>query len=91
MMNGDRIAGQLEMQQAPSLNSRINNAIGAGTSSSSDPTGTSKRVAEIAKKQLAPVIDMLKEIMNSDLPKIDQLLNGTDAPWTPGRVLEIDW
>ena len=91
IMFGDRLAGQLEMQRAPSLNSRINNAIGAGTSSTSDPTGTSKRVAEIAKKQLKPVIDKLKEIINKDIPEIDAKLSGTDAPWTPGRVLEIDW
>lgn len=91
IMTGDRIAGQLEMQQAPSLNSRINNAIGAGTSSSSDPTGTSKRVAEIAKKQLQPVIEMLKDILTTDLPTIDKLLNQTDAPWTPGRLVDIDW
>ena len=91
LMSGDRIAGRLEMQQAPSLNSRINNAIGAGTSSSSDPTGTSKRVAEIAKKQLQPVIDMMKEIINTDIPAIDRQLNQTNAPWTPGRILEIDW
>ncbi|OAN60421.1 glycosyl hydrolase [Balneola sp. EhC07] len=91
IMFGDRLAGRLEIQRAPSLNSRINNAIGAGTSSTSDPTGTSKRVAEIAKKQLKPVIEMLKEIMNTDIPEIDNKLKGTDAPWTPGRVLEIDW
>ena len=48
-------------------------------------------VAEIAKKQLKPVIEMLKEIMNTDIPEIDSKLKGTDAPWTPGRVLEIDW
>ena len=91
IMFGDRLAGRLEIQRAPSLNSRINNAIGAGTSSTSDPTGTSKRVAEIAKKQLKPVIEMLKEIMNTDIPEIDNKLKGTEAPWTPGRVLEIDW
>ncbi|MFY0698307.1 MAG: hypothetical protein JXR11_10680 [Balneola sp.] len=91
ILTGDRIKGRLEIQQGPSLNSRINTAIGAGTSSTSDPTGTSKRVAEIAKKQLKPVIEMLKEIMNTDIPEIDNKLKGTDAPWTPGRVLEIDW
>lgn len=90
-MTGDRIKGRLEIQQGPSLNSRINTAIGAGTSSTSDPTGTSKRVAEIAKQQLKPVIEMLKEIMNTDIPTIDRMLNQTNAPWTPGRILEIDW
>lgn len=91
ILTGDRIKGRLEIQQGPSLNSRINTAVGAGTSSTSDPTGTSKRVAEIAKQQLKPVIEMLKEIMNTDIPTIDRMLNQTNAPWTPGRILEIDW
>lgn len=91
MMFGDRIASSLEMQQAPLLNSRINTAIFSGTSSTSDPTGTSKRVAEIATQKLKPVIEMLKEIMKNDIPTIDKQLDQTDAPWTPGRVLEIDW
>jgi photosystem II stability/assembly factor-like uncharacterized protein len=91
MMFGDRIASSLEMQQPPSLNSRINTAIFSGTSSTSDPTGTSKRVAEIATINLKPVIEMLKEIMNNDIPTIDKQLDQTDAPWTPGRILEIDW
>ncbi len=91
MMFGDRIAGQLELQRPPSLNSRINTAISSGTSSSSDPTGTSKMVAEIAKEELEPVITMLKEIMENLIPSIDQKLDQSNAPWTPGRVLEIDW
>ncbi|MEP1306165.1 MAG: glycosyl hydrolase [Balneola sp.] len=90
LMNGDRVKGRLEIQQAPSLNSRINTAIGAGTSSSSDPTITSKRVAEIAEKQLKPVLELLKEILESDIPTIDKKLNQTNAPWTPGRIIDID-
>ncbi len=91
MMFGDRIAGRLELQRPPSLNSRINTAISAGTSSSSDPTGTSKMVADIAKEELEPVINMLKEIMENLIPSIDQKLDQSNAPWTPGRVLDIDW
>jgi hypothetical protein len=87
---GDDIAEELEMTQAPTLNSRINNAIGAGLSSTSDPTETSKRVKAIAEKYLQPVLQSLRNLMEQQVPAIDRQLDELDAPWTPGRVLEID-
>ena len=90
VMFGDRIASQLEMPQAPSLNSRINTAIGSGLSSTSDPTETSRRVKAIAEKELKPVLQSLRDIMNRQVPAIDRQLNELNAPWTPGRIIELD-
>jgi photosystem II stability/assembly factor-like uncharacterized protein len=91
VMFGDRIKSQLEINQAPSLNSRINTAISAGMSSRSDPTETSKMVKQIAEENLRPVIDTLKDILNEDLPAIDAELNEQNAPWTPGRIIDLDY
>jgi hypothetical protein len=90
VMFGDRIASQLELPQAPSLNSRINTAIGSGLSSTSDPTETSRRVKAIAEKELKPVLQSLHDIMNRQVPAIDRQLNELNAPWTPGRIIELD-
>lgn len=90
VMFGDRIASQLEMRQAPSLNSRINTAISSGLSSTSDPTDTSRRVKAIAEKELKPVLQSLRDIMNRQVPAIDRQLNALNAPWTPGRIIELD-
>ncbi len=89
-MSGDRIAGQLELQRPPSLNNRINTAISAGMSSSSDPTQTSREVKAIAEEQLKPVLQMLKDLINIRIPQIDRELNELNAPWTPGRIIDLD-
>lgn len=90
VMFGDRNKSRLEIDQAPSLNNRINVAIDAGMSSQTDPTQTSKMVKEIAETQLKPVIDSLKEMLNSTVPEIDAELNRLGAPWTPGRIIDLE-
>ncbi|WP_420576796.1 WD40/YVTN/BNR-like repeat-containing protein [Ekhidna sp.] len=88
-MFGDPIKRQLEIDQAPSLASRVNTAIWTGTSSWTDPTETSKQVKALAEKYLDPVISSLKTIMNEDVPAINSELDANQAPWTPGRIVEI--
>ena len=90
MMYGNRIKSQLEIDQAPSLSSRINTAIGAGMSSRSDPTKTSMMVKNIAESQLKPVIKTLKAIIETSIPEIDEELNRLGAPWTPGRIIDLE-
>ncbi len=89
-MYGDPIKRQLEIDQAPSLSNRINTAIYAGTSSIADPTETSRQVKQIAEKYLKPVVGMLNEIIEQDLPAIDAELDKNRAPWTPGRILMLE-
>ncbi len=86
---GDRIKRRLEIDQAPSLSNRINTAIFTGSSSMTDPTETSKMVRQIAEEQLGPVLESLKDILEKDVPAIDQALDQFEVPWTPGRIIEI--
>lgn len=88
-MFGDPIKRQLEIDQAPSLASRVNTAIWTGISSWTDPTETSKKVKALAEKYLDPVISSLKTIINEDVPAINAELDANQAPWTPGRIIEI--
>lgn len=89
IMFGDPIKRQLEIDQTPSLASRVNTAIWTGSSSLADPTETSKQVKAIAEKYLSPVISSLKEIINEDVPAINAELDANQAPWTPGRIIDI--
>ena len=86
---GDPIKRQLEIDQAPSISSRVNTAIWTGTSSFSDPTKTSKEVKSISQKYLDPIIASLKKMVEDDLPAINEILDQNNAPWTPGRIIEI--
>ncbi|RNC84596.1 MAG: glycosyl hydrolase [Balneola sp.] len=87
---GDGIKRRLEIDQTPSLSNRINIAIGSGLNSLSDPTETSKMVKQIAETQLGPVIDSLKEMLEYKIPAIDAELTRLNAPWTPGRIIDLD-
>jgi photosystem II stability/assembly factor-like uncharacterized protein len=88
---GDPIKRTLEINQAPSLNNRINTAIGSGLGTTQDPTETSAMVKAIAEEQLRPVITSLKSILENDIPAIDAELTRLDAPWTPGRIIDLDY
>lgn len=86
---GDPIKRQLEIDQAPAVSRRVNTAIWTGTSSLTDPTQTSKEVKQIAQQYLDPVIASLKKIVEESVPAINKILDENNAPWTPGRVIEI--
>jgi len=88
-MFGDPIKRQLEIDQAPSLSSRVNTAIYSGSTSLTDPTTTSKEVKRIAEKYLNPVVASLKELIEINVPAINAELDANQAPWTPGRIIDI--
>ncbi|MEO1022183.1 MAG: glycosyl hydrolase [Bacteroidota bacterium] len=90
IMFGDPLKRRLEIDQAPSLNSRINTAISSGMSTRTDPTRTSMMVRTIAEQQLRPVITDMKQIMEEVLPAIDAELDRAGAPYTPGRIIDLD-
>ena len=86
---GDPIKRQLEIDQVPSVSNRVNTAIWSGTSSFADPTETAKEVKRIGQQYLDPVIASLKKIAEEDVPAINAILDENNAPWTPGRIIEI--
>ena len=86
---GDTIKNRLEIDQQPSISTRVNNAVFAGFASTADPTTTQKEVLELVEKELRPVLATLSSIYQSDIIRIERMLDDIGAGWTPGRV--IDW
>ena len=43
----------------------------------------------IVREELAPLLLRLKKIAREDLPKLEKELDAAKAPWTPGRLLEL--
>lgn len=82
---GDPLKRRLEIDQAPSLSSRINTALWTGRYSAGEPTKTAAMVKAIAEEQLDPVLATLERILTEDVPAIDRALDAARAPWTPGR------
>ena len=87
---GDRVASRLDMDQKPSISDRVNSAVGSVINSTTDPTETSNRVSKIAAERLKPLINQLKSIINTDVARIEQQLDQLGAPWTPGRLPDLE-
>lgn len=72
------------------LMERMDNMAWIHYSSTSDITGTAKDQYEIMKELLPPVVAHLKKIATEKIPAIEAELDKIGAPWTPGRILELD-
>ncbi len=86
---GDRTRQRLDMDGPPSIASRVSSAVFAGSNSTSDPTQTQRQVYAIVAEEFDPVIARLNELIETDIPAIEQELDRLGAPWTPGR--KVDW
>jgi photosystem II stability/assembly factor-like uncharacterized protein len=58
-------------------------------STTSDPGKSQVDGARIVKEELVPLLLNLKSITTEDLPKLEKELDAARAPWTPGRLLEL--
>jgi hypothetical protein len=52
----------------------------------SPPTQTQEREYERAAAAFEPLLAELRDLIEHDLPDIEQRLEEAGAPWTPGRV-----
>ena len=88
-MNGDRVAGQLDIDTSPSISNRLFSAIYDGYGTTSDPTTTMKDQLQIATEEFEVALGELKAIVNTDLRALEEKLEAAGAPYTPGRVPEF--
>jgi hypothetical protein len=88
-LNGDGIKGRLDIDEPPSINSRLFSAIYDGYGTTSDPTTTMKEQLQIAGDEFAEVFTQLKDVYEKDIKALEQKLEAAGAPYTPGRM--PDW
>jgi hypothetical protein len=82
---GDRTVRSRNEPVSPSIVQRINRVVEAYWSSTSAPTTTHRRTYEIAAGEFAPVLERLRQLVEVDLADLEQSLEASGAPWTPGR------
>jgi len=85
VMNGDASLAKREFETSPSLNGRINNIIGGLWNTTAAPSTTYLQSYEVAAKEFAPLLTDLKKI-GGEIKALDELLEKSGAPYTPGRV-----
>ncbi len=71
--------------QMPLFN-RLNTIIETQINSTSDITSTSRTSFNILKEDFPPVLAQLKNIAETKIKEVRQLMNNLEAPYTPGRI-----
>ncbi len=87
--SGDDVAQRYNENGPPFLLGYIDAMTQGFWTSTASPTGTEKKAYEIAADQFAALYASLRQIVETDLPKIEAQCNQLGTPWTPGRL--PDW
>jgi len=85
-LSGDPIKIQLDMNPTPSVADRIGRVVGENKYSSADPTGTHQQSLNIAREELAGIVNSLKEVLDGDLARLRIKLQKAGAPYTPNTI-----
>jgi len=86
ILNGDPIPRRIDKVAVPGLRGRVRGITGDQRRSTSAPTQTHRDAYRIASEEFAPVYEILKGIIEIDVPKIEKRLEELGAPFTPGRL-----
>ncbi len=72
------------------LNRRLNYLTRTHYNSTTEITQTEKDTYQILKEELPPVMEKLKRISEVDIKNLESEMEKIGAPWTPGRIPELD-
>ena len=88
-INGDATANRLDIDQLPSISSRLFSAINDSYSTTSDPTATMKEQLQIAGDDFEIALGELKNLLDINVKSFEKKLEAAAAPYTPGRIPEL--
>jgi len=83
---GDEVAERYNENGPPTLLGYIDAMTEGFWSSTASPTGTESKAYDIASDEFATAYASLRQIVDTDLPKVEKELDHLGAPWTPGSL-----
>ncbi|MGH7540209.1 MAG: WD40/YVTN/BNR-like repeat-containing protein [Gemmatimonadota bacterium] len=84
-LNGDPTRARRAEPAMPGIIDRVNQVVFGHWRVTHGPTATHRRQYEIAAEQFTEVHDDLRQLIETDLPALEERLEAAGAPWTPGR------
>ncbi len=87
-LSGDSEARRRNMITPPSISDRVGYAVNAQRMSTARPTITQLGQYEIAAQDFEKVLDLLRQLIEVDVARLEKQLEAAGAPWTPGRIPE---
>ena len=88
--DGDALIARNNEPTYPGINSRLQSMVFASFTASTGPTGTHRKLYDIASQEFEEVLGDLRQLVDTDLTALNQKLDQSQAPWTPGRKIP-DW
>lgn len=88
--DGDPLVGRSNEPVYPGINSRLQQMVFASFTASTGPTGTHRKLYDIASQEFEEALGELRPLVDTDLAALYQKLDAAQAPWTPGRKIP-DW
>ncbi|TPW04881.1 MAG: hypothetical protein FD129_2841, partial [bacterium] len=86
LLNGDPIKSAKNFPQPVSITSRVNRIVEGQWNASAAPTGTLRTNYDIAATQFDGALTELRQLVEVDLPALEERAEKAGAPWTPGRL-----
>ncbi|MCL7960636.1 MAG: glycosyl hydrolase [marine benthic group bacterium] len=85
LLTGDRTRSRRSEPAMPGIVSRVQTVVGGQWSNTSAPTGTQRELLALASDQFAAMVEDLRQLVDVDLPALEDRLEDAGVPWTPGR------
>lgn len=85
-LTGDRSMASREETPPASIQSRVGSVAAATRMANARPTQTQITEYNIASQELEVEVKKLRQLVETDWPKVEKSLDAIGAPWTPGRL-----
>lgn len=89
-MNGDPLAGALDIGRPPSINARIGMLTYEQGRSTSKPTKTHQDAYNITSEEFEPIYAKTKTLLETKLETLKKKLKEKGAPYTPGNLSHLN-
>ena len=85
-LRGNRTRERRQAPMAPSINSRVQQVVGNQWRVTSSPTHTQRDAYRHAGTEFTELLAELRALILDDLTSLEEQMEASGAPWTPGRV-----
>ena len=85
-LKGDAVLAARNEPTPPAIADRVQSIVDAQWNATSVPTATSEDAYRFAAQAFQGELDKLRQLVLVDLKKIDEGMEASGAPWTPGRL-----
>ncbi len=89
-LRGDPTISKRNANQPPSVQGRLSTIVWGQWRSTSAPTESQRQSYQTAAELFKPQLEKLQKLIQIDLHAVENTLQESDAPWTPGRIPKWD-